>query len=198
MPNIIALAGRRKSGKSTVADLMVEIGKDQGIEIKRRSFAHPLKLEYSRRFGVPLEDLYDEYQKESHREKLMIFAAHVNKLYPRIFIDYLFDRLKEDDNIIIDDMRTMEQLQELIAQGGKPYKVHADSQKRFTRGAWPNPTVDDSLQESELGDLSSWTFHCLGGGVIYNNYTSEEILKKELIWLTREIFGKVSQKSSTS
>lgn len=185
---ILALAGKRHSGKSSSSEIVAQIADSMGIKIKRRSFGFTLKQMYAKAYGVDPKDLDDPFEKEKYRKHLIQYADWVKSTHPMYFIDSLWGSIFETDNVVIDDMRTIEELQSVMLRGGKPYKIEVDNFIRQNeRGASYNHEIDTSLGETELPDLSSDTFRALGGGVIYNNKTKDD-LRTELTFVTRLIF----------
>jgi hypothetical protein len=92
------------------------------------------------------------------------------------FADLLFSYLDEEDNWVIDDLRTIEELELGLKAGATPYRVYADNSVRKTRGWVYNPSVDNDYLETEM-DLSSETFRSLGGDWIWNNTNDRDDLR---------------------
>lgn len=175
---VVALAGRRRSGKSTTADLITYIGEEMHIVIRKVSFADPLREMFCAETGVTMRELIDPETKELHREWLIEFATEKRADNPYIFIDLLFNTISPSENIVIDDMRSIEELERVVKAGGKPYKVASSQSARETRGWRYNSNIDDHVLETEL-DLSGDTFRLLGGGQIFNT-SSQSYLQNQL------------------
>lgn len=184
---ILALPGKRRAGKTTAAHIVKGIADESfGIKVRILSFGFPLKQMYSRQYGTSIFDLDAAETKEQFRKSLIDYANALKKENPYLFVDMLAAHANPGDNIVIDDVRNIEELQWCIENGGKPYRVEADKQLRIARGAIYDPLIDDALGETEL-DFSSETWRILGGGVIYNNKTTFE-LKESLFKLTKAIY----------
>lgn len=176
MPNIIAFAGSgRKCGKSTAAELIVSFKPD----FKVISFANPLKEFYAKKYKISLKELYDPMGKEKHREGLQKESDEIKKEDPYFLAKKLFVDYHEEENLIIDDLRVIEELKMCLDYGVRIYKIEAEKTVRAKRGWNYNPAVDDHFTETEL-DLSRSTYEALGGEVIYNNYANKEDFKRSL------------------
>lgn len=184
--SVIALAGRRYSGKTVAADLIVQIGEDMNVYVRKVSFIDPLRELFSKEKGISLRLLVDPETKEEFREGLVRFADEKRKEDPLILITALFASVSVNEHIVIDDMRTIEELQAVKKVGGKPYKVHASHSSREMRGYKYNPVIDNGILETEM-DLSGDTFMKLGGGQIFNT-GSRAYLKNQLFDLVRKEF----------
>lgn len=178
---IIMLAGKRKSGKTVFADILVgTLG-----NIQRVAFADILKDKFATAYGVSIADLHDVTKKEKYREALVEFADRVREADRYFFARALFNALDDDSNYIIDDLRAIEELELGMALGAVPYRIHADSNTRKQRGWVYDPKVDDHYLENEM-DLTKETYQKLGGDVIYNNTNSIDNLKKEAYLILKE------------
>lgn len=183
---ILALIAQRKSGKSKAAELFVSAAHDCGCEFTRVAFANILRKEFADEKGIEFEILTDNTLKEKYRLEIIQFATEkkrTNKLY---FIDKLFESVK--GNIVIDDMRFIEELAAVTKRGGITYKISCTEAIRQSRGYVYTPDIDDDLSETELGrDCSIETLRVLGGGVVYNNKTEDD-LRKEMELVFRKHF----------
>lgn len=178
---IIMLAGRRKSGKTAFAEAIVEFG----FGHKVCSFADALKSSYAERTGVDLADLYDVQTKELHRSEMVKYADSV-RAKDRFFFPKLLFAMIDDGPWIIDDLRTIEELEMGLQLGAVPYRVYADSITRQARGWKYHPFVDEHYLETEM-DLSAETFTALGGGWIWNNTNNKDDLKFRAFTLLTDI-----------
>jgi phosphomevalonate kinase len=166
------LAGRRKSGKTAFAECIVELP----MRFKPVSFADALRADFSEVSKVPIADLLDVDKKEKHRLDMINHAEKVRAKDRYYFADLLFSYLDEEDNWVIDDLRTIEELELGLKAGATPYRVYADNSVRKTRGWVYNPSVDNDYLETEM-DLSSETFRSLGGDWIWNNTNDRDDLR---------------------
>ena len=165
---IIMLAGRTKAGKSTLAEIIVQMD----ITFKQVAFADILKEDYSSTFDVPLEVLRDVNKKELYRFDL-VAHADARRIRDRYYYARgLFEMLDAypEDNYVIDDLRTMEELELGLLRGATPHKVQAEVGPRKARGWKQQPCIDDHYTETEM-DLSAQTYRALNGGTVINNNT---------------------------
>jgi hypothetical protein len=105
------LAGPRKSGKTKIAEDMSSSNYDFMVV----SFADIIKEVYSEQYSVPIADLYDPVVKEKYRQGLNALGMEARETMGGYFLPKaLFQRIEdiECDNIVIDDLRTIEELVE--------------------------------------------------------------------------------------
>ena len=176
---ILGLCGRRKSGKSRAADMVIKLTGSTPYPFKKVSFADPLRLMFANEKGIEPESLKDNYTKELYRKELIEYSQKVKAEDPLFFVNALFENyVDEADNIVIDDVRFIEELAAIKKRGGIIYKVEASNTIRKARGWEYNADVDENLSETELGDLSAHTM-AVYGGILFNN-GSEEQLRKDV------------------
>ena len=176
---IIMLAGRRKSGKTAFAESIVEFGFGHKVV----SFADALKAAYAEKEGIHLSELLDVDLKEKYRPDMVKFADSI-RAKDRYYFPKLLFAMMDDDHWIIDDLRTIEELEMGLKLGATPYRVYADNHTRRRRGWRYNPAVDDHYLETEM-DLSAETFRNMGGDWIWNNTNEIDDLRlKAFTFLT--------------
>jgi len=172
---ILGLAGKRASGKTVLADMIIDLN----VNFRKISFADALKEMYSKENGIVLSEFQDRKIKEKHRKGLIKLASEMREKNPYIFVNYVFDQIHDDDFIVIDDLRTIEELAGLLKRNGKPIKIQADNFVRIKRGWKYDYDIDSSYLETELADCCADTFRILGGTTVYNNENELTALKKE-------------------
>lgn len=185
---IIMLAGPRKSGKTKIAEDMSSSNYDFMVV----SFADIIKEVYSEQYSVPIADLYDPVTKEKYRQGLNALGMEARESMGGYFLpNSLFKRIEdiECDNIVIDDLRTIEELEVGIKHGAIPYFVYADVHVRAWRGFQYNREIDESYLEREL-QLTQETYNALGGGYIYNNYNDIPKRLRETVMFTNDLMEK--------
>jgi len=172
---IIMLAGKIKSGKTALSDLIVE----SNFGFLPVSFADILKESYAEYMGIELADLHDIYLKEKYRQGIVEYADDVRAVDRYWVARALFDRLDADPrrNYVIDDLRAMEELELGLQRGAKPFLVYAEPITRSARGWRSNPRVDNYYLENEM-ILSRETYNALGGDWVYNNTNSMVELRR--------------------
>ena len=173
---IIMLAGKIKSGKTALSELVV----NSNFGFLPVSFADVLKEAYAEFMGISVADLHDTWLKEKYRQGMISYADEIRAENRYFFADLLFERLDSDPrrNYVIDDLRAIEELELGIQRGAKPFFVYAEPLTRLQRGWRPNPQVDTHYLENEMS-LSRQTFNALGGDWIYNNTNNMVDLKRK-------------------
>jgi len=175
---ILAFAGRRKSGKTYAAEQFIEVASLYGHPFRRTSFAHELRKQFANLKGISPSLLTENFAKEEYREELVAFATEIKRTDPKFFIRSLFENILDYESVVIDDLRYIEELEEIWNRDGVIFKVEAEKKILEARGWKFTPGVDDELGETELGSLDPHTFIPYGG-YFYNN-SSTEALKLEL------------------
>lgn len=168
---IIAIAGKKGSGKDTVGDMFPEF--------KRRAFADSIKSFISDAFDIAPWKLEDRTEKEKPMEKwwgksprdLMkdvgdSLRAGVSK---DIWVNILFDRIRDLDNIIITDLRFKNEFKRCKEEGVFIIKV-------------VRPEIDSSdthISEVDLDDIPDSEFDA----IIVNDGSLDELKQKvEQLW----------------
>src|SRR5688572_24853951 len=144
---ILALAGKRKSGKTTCAEMIVHIAKESlGIEVQLCSFGTTLKEMFSRQYGTSMADLNDPFEKDKYIMDLERYAACLRTYDANYLVDSLWNRVTSNF-VVIDDMNKVEELASVMARGGTPYKMEVDTFIRQERGAKYDPIIDTHYLE---------------------------------------------------
>lgn len=194
MPVIIAFSGPRKSGKTAAAGFLITHLEEYGLKPIKLSFADPIKEEFCKLNNIGLDTMYLNDLKESYRDQLITFAEERRKEDPDVFINLLFKKVFAFDWIIIDDLRLVNELKMVLKYDGIPIKVQTDRLKRCQRGFIYDPKVDEHYSESEL-DLCAQTYKQLGGTVIWNNRTLED-LRTEVGHIAKHLISKKLKKDT--
>jgi phosphomevalonate kinase len=182
--SIIMLAGKIKTGKTTIAEQICMLRPS----FKLVSFGDILKEDFANIHNLDVSVLHDVTKKEAYREDL-VAHARVRRAKDRFFYARgLFSMLDShpEGDYVIDDLRTIEELEMGVKRGATPHKVEADDVPRKFRGWIPNPTIDDDFTEQEM-QLSAQTYRVFGGTVIANNSQSLDDAKNRAEALLREL-----------
>lgn len=169
---IVAFSGRRYCGKSTCSSIVSDLCDD----FREVAFADALRQDYCKLNKLELSDLYKD--KERYRKGLIKLSEVRKKKDPAYFAKRLFEGLSDSDCIVISDLRFIEELKEIVDRGGLVLNVQSSYGERSKRGWVYDSLIDNDYSETEL-DLSRQTYHCLGGDVILNN-SSDQDLRKEI------------------
>ena len=184
---LLSFSGLRRVGKTEAANIVVSLGVEMGIVIKRVSFADSLRELFSLQTGIAVGMLEAAETKEDFRPRILALGKKLRAEDPQALIKELSKTLTPGLNYCIDDTRLIEELAFVVRAGGKPFKVEADNDTRKKRGWKYDPSIDEDMNETELRGLTSFTFHELGGGVAYNNKTIED-LRGVLTPIVKEVF----------
>jgi hypothetical protein len=182
---ILAFSGKRKAGKTLAANFAMMLLADMGIDAKKRSFLFHARQLYSKAYGIVIPD---DFPNDQQLVNLYSYIGFLRKRNPKILTDMLFKDCVGKNFIIIDDVKTIEDVEAIIKAGGILYNVDAAQGTREFRGFNFTRGVDDSIMETEISDLGSDTFRVLGGGALYNNQTQQD-LRAEVDWIVRKHFG---------
>lgn len=156
---IIAFGHRRRVGKDTATQILIEEFAKHGISAVRSSFADNLKEECNRLFGHAglRESTYYEEHPElkervlpslglSPRDVWIQVGNRLRDVYPYVWIDLALTCQKPDSQItIVSDMRYPNEVDRVKELGGHVVKI--------TRLVAP---VHDDEADSALADFDDW------------------------------------------
>jgi len=189
--NLLSFCGARRSGKTISANIIVESAAEMGIYFRKVSFADTLRQEFSKQTGIAIELLTSNLHKEEFRPRLIEWGDKARKENPFVFVNKLFESIDPQENIVIDDVRYLEEFTSIITNKGLLYKIETLDTIRVSRGWKYDSYVDEHPSETELGTMSGDTLRILGGkDVIYNN-KSIMSLQKELVPILKKYFVRV-------
>lgn len=172
MAVILGLSGPRFSGKTVLADLVVSGAKEYGVEVKKLSFATPLKEEFCKEKGIGIETLLLPEVKEQYRAEMEAFSLRVKaeNNNPNHFTDLLFAKILPLDNVVIDDVRLFtEEIMRIRQEQGYVWRVFTERQRRIDRGMLANPVTDISRFETESDLPADCYLSLFGTGWVFNN-----------------------------
>ena len=125
---IIGLAGRKRSGKTTVAARLMEMAKEVGLTPIRIGFADPLKAEAAKIFGPVTEE-----NKATLRPVLQALGTAMKEINgEHVWLNRLIDswRAYEQagyDMLVVDDVRFPYEAEHLQQSGGQVWKISRPS-----------------------------------------------------------------------
>lgn len=175
MANIIALAGRRRTGKTTVAEMIcTTLDQEYGLVVKKLAFGDELKERFSKATGIGVQSLHIGGLKEIYRERLIQWADKEREKDPLVFINPILEQINILPWVVIDDLRTLEELAVLRTLKASIFKLQATEVQRISFGWEYDAEIDNHYTETEL-DLPAEFFKTLDGDIIYNNKTKVEL-----------------------
>ena len=147
---IIGLAGRKRSGKTTAADVIRTISTQQGLNPIRLGLADPIKAETAKIFGYIHED-----HKETIRPVYQAVGETAKKLYGD---DYWLRKWKEAQHhyqkhgynvFIVDDVRFPAEANILKGMGATIWRIK-NSQKDSVEDNHPSETNVDKVEHDRV------------------------------------------------
>lgn len=171
---IIALAGYKQSGKTTLADEIEQYALLNGVWVKRLSYAEPIKDMLDVGLGLPYKEYKDKKEEPieiygmSYRDLCLSLGTGwgrdmVNDSIWSIIMNMRADYYLQDfDLIIVDDLRFLNEYERLDARGDTI----------FIR-VWNPKVKQDPSHPTETGvdDIPEWHLE------VHNNGTIEDVAK---------------------
>ena len=168
---IIIFSGKQFSGKDTVAKILLE----QLTDFKRIGIADAIKIEYSKKTGLSLEEI--EKNKSKYRQDLIDLGNWGRTQSP----DYWLDSIIEyPNNTIVTDIRMKHELDKFKSFGAFAVRVEASKENRSKRGIL---TSAEDETETQLDNITNWDY------VIYNNESYESLVEN-----TQKLLEAIKQK----
>ena len=164
MPRVLAISGKRLSGKDTFAAMIREHAGRRGLELPVHAFAAESKRMFaeaarSRGEDVDLERLlHDRAYKEALRPRLTRFTMDAIEADPLVFCRRVADRIEAGEGpALIGDLRLRLEIEHLRSRFELRVARLARSDEARERSGWSfRPGVDDHPTETELDDPSLW------------------------------------------
>lgn len=177
---LLVFCGKRRSGKTTAAEICVDMLGEQGVLARKKALADPLKDMFAKKLGMdPLMLSHPSY-KEDFREGMQKFSSEIKKDNPNFFNDLFFEDILPGETIVCDDLRLDTELELFIARKASIYKIECNPKVLEFHGWRYTPGVDDTMYENQCASYSAFTYHCLGGGRVFNNGSIDK-LRDELV-----------------
>ncbi len=164
MRPLLAISGKRFSGKDTFAALLVESARTRGAELTRHAFAAESKrmfVDDRRRAGVGVDlDRLTSYRayNERWRPELTRFTVDAIARDPLVFCREVADRIERSpERALVTDLRLALELRELRRRFAlRVIRMERPDALRATSGWRYDPAVDGHHTETELDDPSLW------------------------------------------
>ncbi len=158
MKNIIVISGKQYSGKDTLANIL--LNKLDGF--KRAGIGDAIKLMYSNTKNIPFSEI--EENKHLYRAELIYLGNWGRQIDKNFWLEYLAGMT----NIIVPDVRVMDELLYFKEKGAFLIRVESEYSQRLKRGII---TKENDYTETALDNYHDWDF------VVNNNSDIEKLQK---------------------
>ena len=172
---VIGIAGKKRSGKDTVAQMLMQCAEKVGIKATKRAFADALKEECATMVvgHLPEEiaiDVLKEMCTDEKKEKFRLLLQWWGTEFKRKMVSdtYWLDKLQnwilqhcntEREVVVVPDVRFLNEVEMIKQLGGVVIKIHR-----------PGITTEDNhISETGLDDYKDWD------GIITNNSDLEAL-----------------------
>ena len=177
MRRVLAISGKRFSGKNTFADLVEALARKHGVEIEQYAFANESKRMFvaaQRERGVEIDLARlsdDRAYKETWRPELTSFTVAAIADDPLVFVRGVARRIEAEPHAaVITDLRLRLEVDclqsnfDLIA-----VRLERNDERRAASGWTYDESKDQHHTETELDDYTKWT------STVSNNGTAAEL-----------------------
>ena len=185
MPRIIGIAGKKRSGKDTAADIIDEYSNNK---VKTFAFATILKEVVQKVFIISDEQMIDlkevkiERLGYSPRQLLQNSGDHFRKVNPNVFTDYMEHNIsshtESDITIIITDVRFDDECMFIKKHNGVLIGIDAEERLRARRARDGGAADNHCTEKGVSKDLVDFW--------VTNNGTKEQF-KDKMIKLIKDI-----------
>ncbi len=143
---IIVFSGKQFSGKDTIAQIILNELKS----FKRIGIADAIKLEYSKKTGLSLEEI--EKNKSQYRQDLINLGDWGRAQHPDYWLNSI---INYDGNVIVTDIRVKHELDLFRSFEAFCIRVEASEDVRSKRGKLVSS--NDST-ETDLDNITDWDY----------------------------------------
>jgi phosphomevalonate kinase len=153
MRRIIAISGKQRSGKDTLARMVKQCAPCQAFKIK--SFATPIKQYYAEKHRISPDDVEVIKTDPEVRAELIKIGADGRAITPLYWVRRALIGFAP---LIIPDLRFRNERDHLEGLQGaqvKTVRLDVDREIRLGRGVLSN---EDDLSECDLDDVQDWDF----------------------------------------
>lgn len=160
---IIALTGKQRSGKDTVAQYLVD-----RYGFTRKSLAEPVYQIARDFFGM----------KEKDRKLLISIGMAMRNIDPMVWVKYLWRWVEESGvrNVVIPDVRFLNEAYFFSSQGARIVRVFATPETRASRQGY-TPEAESDVSETEMDEITPDYY-------LDNNGTFQELYRQvdRMMW----------------
>ena len=164
MKRVLALSGKRFSGKDTLAAMLVEAARERGVALVTYAFAAESKrLFVERQAGLGVEVNLDRLQrdrayKEAWRPKLTELTVAAIAADPLVFCRAVGDRIAAGaERALVTDVRLRLEIEHLRSRFDLHLvRLQRSDAARASSGFVFDPVADRHPTETELDDPSLW------------------------------------------
>jgi hypothetical protein len=183
---IIGLGHYSRTGKDTLANMILEIANEKGLESEKTPFAWKLKeiaLDLYAWAGMREANFYDTPEGAPYRDIILpeigktpvqIWIEVGNKMrdvYPTTWVKYVLNPVRKVDLLIIPDVRFHNEIEAIKAKDGYTVKV-------IKPGVKPRPSPSDT----ELVNYDGWD-------IVVNNAGSFDDLRRKAQTIFNTVFS---------
>lgn len=165
MRRLLAISGKRFSGKSTLAAMICELARTRGVDMRHYAFADERKRMFAaaqraRGVEVDADRLSDDRAyKEKWRPQMTEFTFAAMQADPQVFVREIARRIEADPHpALISDLRLRVEVDWLVEHFDLvSVRVVRSDPKRAQHGWVFDADRDDHYTETELDDYDGWT-----------------------------------------
>lgn len=174
---LVGIHGKAGSGKDTLAAILLDELRKQGIHAVRRGFGDALKEEYMELTGYTLEDI--ERDKPKHRVALQELGDGRRQTDPDYWIKLLMAKREQGELTVIPDVRYPNEYD--LCNGGVILKVAATLEARQARREVVN---DSHISETAMDHIAPEGYDL----VLYNDASLEEFEQEARAWIKENLW----------
>lgn len=171
-PLIVALSGKRCTGKDTLADAIEALAGERGVPLRRCAFASECKRAFAdeqaaRGASVDLEKMArDRGYKEEIRPALTAFTERALAADPLVFFHRVMVGVGPGPGLLT-DLRLRLELDALRPRARLlSVRVERPLQLREASGFRPDPAADGHFTETDLDEEKGWDLRLINDGSI--------------------------------
>ncbi|CAD66220.1 Phosphomevalonate kinase [Caenorhabditis elegans] len=154
MPIVIAISGKRKSGKDYCTNLIREVLVQKRFDVSVAGISHSLKMEFAKKHGLKYEELLtDGPYKELYRKDMIQWGEEARCKDSGLFCRAAISSTMDSDIVIISDCRRRTDYEYFSANYRTvTIRIETSEEDRKQRGYQFVEGVDDAESECGLDD----------------------------------------------